>query len=126
MKKKFSKDWKASKQPRKQRKYRFNAPKHIQKRFAASMLSKELKKKYNKNAIVLKKGDVVKIMRGENKKKTGKVSKINIKKSNAYIEGITNVKKDGAKIQIPIHTSNLVIIDLNLEDKFRRKTLERK
>ncbi|HLC56552.1 MAG TPA: 50S ribosomal protein L24 [Candidatus Nanoarchaeia archaeon] len=126
MKTKFSKHWKSSKQIRKQRKYRFNAPKHIQKRFLASMLSKELKKKYNKNAIVLKKGDMVKIMRGENRKKTGKVSKVNMKKSKAYIEGITNVKKDGSKIQIPIHTSNLMITELNLEDKFRRKSLERK
>src|SRR3989338_176397 len=46
MKNKFSTKWKESKQPRKQRKYRANAPLHLRKKFVNVNLSKELRKKY--------------------------------------------------------------------------------
>jgi large subunit ribosomal protein L24 len=60
MKKKWSKTWKSSKQPRKQRKYRHNAPLHIKHKFLSASLSKDLKKKYNIRNISLRKGDRVK------------------------------------------------------------------
>ena len=48
MKKKFSESWKSSKQVRKQRKYRYNAPLHIKQKFVNVHLAKELRKKYKK------------------------------------------------------------------------------
>ncbi len=45
MKKKFSTSWKASRQIRKQRKYRENAPLHLRNKFMTANLSKELRKK---------------------------------------------------------------------------------
>ena len=48
MKKDFSKSWKSSRQPRKQRKYVFNAPLHIRHKLVSANLSKELRKKYGK------------------------------------------------------------------------------
>jgi ribosomal protein uL24 len=51
MKEAFSKKWKSSKQPRKQRKYRHIAPINIVRKFLSSPLSKELKIKYNKRNI---------------------------------------------------------------------------
>ena len=44
MKKKFSNAWIGSKQPRKQRKYRHNAPLNVRNKFLSSHLSKELMK----------------------------------------------------------------------------------
>ena len=55
-------------------------------------LSKDLIKKYKKRSFPLRKGDEVEIMRGEFKKKKGKISKVDLKKSKVYIEGI-NTKK---------------------------------
>ena len=81
MKRKFSIDWKGSKQPRKQRKYRNNAPSHIKNKFLSAHLSKELRKKHNTRNITLKKGDKVKIARGQFKGKTGAVDRINLKKA---------------------------------------------
>ncbi len=123
MKKEFSKHWKASKQPRKQRKYLANAPLHIRKKFISVNLSKELRKKYEKRNIPVKKGDVVKIMRGKFKKKQGKVIEVKLKTSKIFIEGIQVKKQDGSKVNVRLQASNLQIIELNLEDRKRGRVL---
>ncbi|MBT3691530.1 50S ribosomal protein L24 [Candidatus Woesearchaeota archaeon] len=126
MKSIFSLNWKRSKQPRKQRKYRYNAPLHIRRKFMSSPLSKELKTKYTKNSVTVIKGDTVKVLRGQFKGKSGKVSKSNYQKIKVYIEGVEIIKKDGNKVQYPIHPSNIIITTLKLEDKKRIAALERK
>lgn len=118
--------WKRSKQPRKQRKYRYNAPLHIKSKFLASHLSKELRKKYNKRNATVRKGDKIKILRGQFKGKVGKIDRVDLKRTKVYITGIEIAKKDGTKTFYPIHPSNLLITELNLDDKKRVKTLERK
>lgn len=119
MKKRFSTSWIASKQPRKQRKYIANAPKHLKYKFMSVHLSKELKNKYRRRNIEVRKDDVVKILRGKFKKKVGKIIDVNRKKLKVYIEGIQIKKKDGSKINVPLHPSNLMITELNLNDKKR-------
>lgn len=125
MKKTFSKGWNSSKQPRKQRKYRFHAPLHIRQKLAGSHLSKDLKKKYNTRSVQPKKGDKVKVLRGQFKGKSGKIERIDLKKSKLYINGIELIKKDGTKMMYPINPSNVIVEELNLEDKKRVKSLER-
>ncbi len=119
MKQKFSTKWKASKQPRKQRKYRANAPLHIRRKFMSAHLSEDLKKKYERRSFPLKKDDKVKIMNGEFKGKTGKINVINNTKLKVAIEGIQRLKKDGSKVNVWFDPSNLLIQELNLEDKKR-------
>ena len=120
MKKKFSKSWKSSKKPRKQRKYRANAPLNIKRKFLSSHLSKELKQKYKTRSIPLRMDDKIKIVRGQYKGKTGKIVKVLTKKSKVFIENIQNTKNDGTKTYYPIDPSNLIIIELNLTDKKRK------
>ncbi|MBI2129408.1 50S ribosomal protein L24 [Candidatus Woesearchaeota archaeon] len=122
----FSKSWNSSSQPRKQRKYRANAPLHIKGKFLAAHLSKELRKAYNRRGMRLRAGDKVKIMVGQFRKQEGNVEKVDTKKERAYVAGIEIVKRDGSKTLYPIHPSNLMITGLNLEDKKRKKILERK
>lgn len=125
MEKKFSRKWISSKQPRKQRKYRYNAPLHIKQKFMSSTLSKELRKKYGKRSIGLKKGDKVRVLRGQFRKHEGKIEKVDLNKTKVVISGVEIVKKDGTKGTYPINPSNIMIIELNLDDKMRRKSLER-
>jgi|SRR3989344_2645675 len=120
MKKKFSKSWKSSKKPRKQRKYRANAPLNIKRKFLSVHLSKELKNKYKVRNIVLRKNDKVKIMRGQFKGRKEKIIKILTKKSKVLIENIQNNKNDNTKTYYPIDPSNLMIIELDLTDKKRK------
>lgn len=124
--KKFSKSWKSSKKPGKQRKYLYSAPLHIRKNFLSANLSKELRKKYSTRSLPLRKGDKVKVMRGQFKKHTGSIVDVDRKNIKVYIDGCQVVKKDGTKVNVPIHPSNLQVIELNLDDKKRRKILERR
>ncbi len=126
MKQKFSTKWIRSKQPRKQRKYRANAPLHIRHSLISANLNKELRRKYGKRNTPLRKDDNVKIMKGEFKGKTGRIEEINMKKLKIKISGITRTKKDGSKIEVWFDPSNLQIQELNLEDKKRIQALERK
>lgn len=126
MKTKFSSSWKKSKQPRKQRKYRYNAPLHVKQKFVSTHLSKDLRKKYKKRNVNLRKGDSVKVMRGQFKNKSGKVDEVDVKKTSVYVDGIEIVKRDGTKSRYPIHPSNLIITEVNLEDKMRNKIIVRK
>lgn len=119
MKKQFSTKWKASKQPRKQRKYLAKAPLHLKKKMISANLSKELRKKHNKRSITVKKGDMVKIMKGKFKGKKGKVIEVKMKYGKIMIDGINTKKQDGSKANIPMKASNLQITELNLDDKKR-------
>lgn len=125
MKKEFSTAWKASKKPRKQRKFLVNAPLHIKRKFLSCNLTKELRKKYSTRNVPLKKGDSVKVLRGKFKKKEGKVSKVFLKLSKVTIEGIQVKKQDGSKVDVKMRPSNLQIINLNLEDKKRLKKINK-
>jgi large subunit ribosomal protein L24 len=126
MKRKFSNSWTGSRQPRKQRKYLANAPLHIRHKLVSANLSKELRKKYGKRNFPLRKNDEVRIMRGEFKGKAGKVEKIDLKNVRIAIAGIFRSKKDGTKISVYFHPSNVQIKELSMEDKKRIKSIERK
>ena len=126
MKTKFSSLWVRSKQPRKQRKYRHNAPLHIKQKFVSAHLSKELRKKYNRRSVSLRKGDGVKVMRGQFKNKTGKIEEVNVKKTLVYVSGIEFTKRDGTKARYPINPSNLMITEMSIDDKMRNKIVGRK
>ena len=126
MKKKFSKAWKSSKQPRKQRKYLANAPLHLRKKFVSVNLMKELRKKYGKRNVGVRTGDKVKVMRGKFKKKTGKVLKVELKTTKITVEGMQVKKMDGSKVNVKLMPSNLQIIELDISDKKRFKVQQTK
>ncbi len=116
----------SSKKPRKQRKLLYQAPLHKRKKFLASRLSKELTKQLKRRSLTLRKGDEVKIVRGKFKKTIGKITKINLKKSKVYIEGVKRKKISGQEVQVPIHPSNLIILSADLTDPKRQKAIKRK
>lgn len=123
MKQEFSTQWIGSIQPRKQRKYRANAPLHIRHDFVSANLSKELRKKYARRSFPLRKEDEVRIMRGEFKGKKGKIEKVDLKYSRVIIGGIHRTKKDGSKVSVYFNPSNLQIQELNMNDKKRVESI---
>ena len=114
----------SSTQPRKQRLARFTAPHHVARKQMGSHLSDELLKKYDRRSVTVIKGDEVKVMRGDNKGKSGKVLTIDSKARKVTVEGVVNKKADGTEVALPIDPSNLLIVKLNLEDARRRSKLE--
>lgn len=124
MKSAFSTNWKKSVQPRKQRKFRANAPLHIKGKFLNAPLSKELNKKYSVRSMRVKKGDKVKVLRGQFKGAVGKVEKVSLKYEYVHIAKVETTKKDGSKKFYPVNPSNVVILELDI-DKNRQKRLDR-
>ena len=123
MKKKFSTTWKRSVQPRKQRKYRHNAPLHVKGSFLSVNLSKELRQKYGTRNFRLRAGDKVKVMRGSFRGREGAVDDIDVKKQKVYVAKVEVTKKEGAKVRVPQSASNLQITEFKLEDKKRKAKL---
>ncbi|MFH1771058.1 MAG: 50S ribosomal protein L24 [archaeon] len=121
MKAKFSKSWKSSIQPRKQKKYAANAPLHIKGKMISSHLSKDLRVKHKTRSISLRVGDKVKVLRGNRKGEEQRVERINKKSQKVYLEKTEFTKKDGSKATKPFNASNLMIVVLNTDDKRRLK-----
>ena len=70
----------------------------------------------------IKKGDTVKVLAGEDKGKTGVVTKVFVEKKRAIVEGVNMVSKSQkpnaknpqggiVKMEAPIHISNLNVVD---------------
>ncbi|KAJ3298012.1 hypothetical protein HK104_011236 [Borealophlyctis nickersoniae] len=76
-------------------------------------------------SIPIRKDDIVKIVRGSNKDREGKVVSVYRKKWCIYVEKVVKEKVNGATVQIPIHPSNVVVTTLKL-DKDRKALLDRK
>jgi len=91
----------------------------------SSHLSKELRQQYKKRSLPLRKGDEVKVMRGEFKGVVGKVVRIDTKKYKVYVDTVKKKRSIGTEYLVPLSPSNLMIVKLNLDDKYRMKMLER-
>ncbi len=114
-----------SKQPRKQRRWLYKTSKlHERHKLLHATLSEELRKKYGKRSIRVRKGDKVKIMRGEFAGYEGKVLEVDMKKIRIKVDGATITKVDGTEVAVPIHPSNVMITSLEMDD-VRKKILER-
>lgn len=115
-----------SKKPSKQRKWLFQAPLHKRGKIMSVHLSSELREKYGLRSVPIKVGDKVRILRGDNKGIEGKVTRVDRKNYRVYVENVVRESARGEKVPIPIHYSNLMIIELDLSDEWRKRKLERK
>ena len=115
-----------SRQPRKQRKVFFNLPLHLRWHLLNAPLSPELRKELGIKRLPVRKGDVVRIMRGDWKGHEGKVVEVDLKRVAIYVEGVTVKKADGTERYYPIHPSKVMIVKLGELDKVRRKIIERR
>jgi len=113
-----------TKKASKQRKRSVEAPLHVMHKSIAGHLSKELREKYSKRSLPLRKGDVVLIKGGKYDKKQGKVTEVNTKKKYVFVEGIQISKKDGKTSPIKIEPSNVILIELYKDDEKRLKHIK--
>jgi large subunit ribosomal protein L24 len=116
----------ASPKPKVQRKAFYNAPLHLRHKLASAHLSRELRDKLGIRSLPIVVGDRVMIMKGDHKGKTGKVAEVDLKGLWVKVEGITRKKADGTEVLVKFRPWNLLILDLNLKDKWRRRIIERR
>jgi len=112
--------------PGKQRRKMHQAPLNERYRRFSAPLSSKLKESHSTNSVPVRSGDTVMIMRGDRKGSEGKVTRVDRKNYRIFVEGVDREKVDGTKTSIPIHPSKVMITRLNLDDKWRKKILERK
>ena len=110
-------------QPRKQRKALYTAPLHIRRKLMSANLSKDLRADIGKRSLPIRVGDKVQVVRGDFKGHEGKVESIDAKRYKVTVEGVTLSKPDGNAVLLPIHPSNLMIIEADLKDD-RRLNME--
>ena len=114
---KWNASFSGSVKPGKQRTYVRNAPLHIRSTLLGSHLSKDLRQKLKKRSLRVRKGDKVKVMRGQHKGKTGTIDRVDTKRMKVFITGIETIKKDGSKALYAIHPSQLLIQELQSDKR---------
>ncbi|MFQ5974944.1 MAG: 50S ribosomal protein L24 [Candidatus Hydrothermarchaeales archaeon] len=110
-----------SKQPRKQRKARYNAPLHKRQKMVSATLSDKLRVKYDKRSMPVRKGDTIEVMRGDFSGHKGKVEKVDLKRMRIYVEGVTIKRTDGQERFYPVDPSNARITKMVTKDERRIK-----
>lgn len=104
----------------------YQASEFVRSKQLCGHLSDNLMNKYHKRSVRVTEGDTVKVMRGEFKGVSGKITRVSTEKNGVAIEGIKKEKLKGGNLDVFIHTSNLLVTDLNTEDKWRISKLEGK
>lgn len=98
----------------------------VKSRQLSSHLSKELQKKYNRRSVRIIEGDTIRVLRGEFRGVTGKITSVSTPRNGVSVEGVKKEKLKGGNLDVFIHPSNLIVTDLNTEDKWRQNKLEGK
>src|SRR3990172_9848944 len=114
------------KDPGKQRKMLFNAPAHLRHKIMSAPLSPELVKSRGAKTLPVRKGDTIRIMRGDHEGFEGKIQRVDLSDYRIYVEGLTREKVDGTAIFVSVHPSKVMIKTLGLDDKWRKEILKRK
>jgi large subunit ribosomal protein L24 len=101
-------------------------PKHRRDKMVGAVLEDSLRKQYGRKNIRVIKGDSVRVIRGEYKGVEGKVDRVDTEHATFRIEGIQREKIRGGQVKFPIHSSKVMVIALNLDDKYRSEQLQKK
>jgi len=113
------------KSPRKQRRQVQQSSMHTRRNLLNCRLDEFLQEEYGLRSLLVKKGDLVKIMRGQFRETEGKVIRVDHKNIRVHLDSATVTKSDGKEVNTPIHPSNIMLVKLELDDE-RKKIIESK
>jgi large subunit ribosomal protein L24 len=113
-------------QARKQRKRLASRSLHQNHSLLSATLSKELRKRFNRRNLPVRKGDKARVLVGSFKGKEGEVMNIDLGKRKVYIDKVISKKRDGTEVLRAMEPSNIMLIDIDIRDKRRQAILARK
>lgn len=113
-----------SRLPRYQRKAVFTADLFHRRRMMAVPLSRELRRRYGRRSLPVRKGDTVRILSGSYVGREERVAKIDRQAYSVTLDNVTGKTADAKLKPLPIRTSHLVLTKLNLSDAWRRRILK--
>ena len=117
---------KITSRPSKQRKTIWNASGSRRNRLLSAPLSSGLQTRHGTKSLPVRKGDTVKIVRGDFTGVEGKVSEVDRNRNRLYVEGVTRDKVSGTSTKMSVHPSKVQITNLSLDDRWRSKSIEEK
>jgi large subunit ribosomal protein L24 len=86
-------------------------------------LDDSLREEYGLRSLGIKKGDLVRIMRGQFRDTEGKVLGVDYRAIRVLVDGASTTKSDGKEAKIPLHPSSLMLVKLELNDE-RKKNIQ--
>jgi large subunit ribosomal protein L24 len=110
--------------PRKQRKAVFTAHNFARRRFLTVPLSRELRQKYGRRQLPVRKGDTVRVISGSYEGQEERVAKIDTRSRTVTLDNITLKKADQKLKALPVRPNHLLLTRLNLSDSWRRRILK--
>ncbi|PSQ20327.1 50S ribosomal protein L24 [Halobacteriales archaeon QS_8_65_32] len=113
-----------SKQPRKQRKERAEAPLHERHDQVRAPLSADLRDEYGTRSVRVNAGDTVEVTRGDFAGETGEVTEVDLRGAVVHVEEVVLESADGEEVPRPLDASNLRVTNLDLDDPVREQRLE--
>jgi large subunit ribosomal protein L24 len=109
--------------PRRQRKAVYEATTFERRILMTVPLSRELRRRFHRRSVPLRKGDTVMVMSGSFIGREERVAKIDRRGYSVTLDNVT-LKTGESKLKpLAIKTSHLVLTKLNLADAWRRRTL---
>lgn len=113
-----------SRLPRRQRKAVFTASTFERRKRMAVPLSRDLRRRYGRRQVPIRKGDTVRILSGSYVGREERVAKIDRKSYSVTLDNVTGKTADAKLKPLPIRTSHLLLTKLNLADPWRRRVLK--
>src|SRR5580700_1678692 len=112
-------------QPRRQRKAVFTADHQERRRRMAVPLSRELRTRYGRRSLPVRKGDTVRVLAGSYSTvgEERRVARVDREHYRLTLDNVTTKTADAKLKPLPIRPSHLVLTKLNLSDAWRRRVL---
>jgi large subunit ribosomal protein L24 len=110
--------------PRKQRLAWAQAAHHERRRRLTLPLSRELRSRYGRRRLPVRKGDTVRILAGSYVGREERVARVDRRHYRVVLDNVTLKKADSKLIQLPLTPGHLMITKLNLADPWRRRVLK--
>ena len=115
-----------SRQPRRQRKAMFTADHQERRHRMAVPLSRELRTRYGRRSLPVRKGDTVRVLSGSYSTvgEERRVARVDRRDYRLTLDNVTTKTADAKLKPLPIRPSHLVLTKLNLSDPWRRRILK--
>src|SRR5580692_5752534 len=111
-------------QPRRQRKALYDAHSAERRRRMSVALSRELRQRYGRRQVPVRKGDTVRILSGSFRGREERVAKVVRRDYTVTLDNVTGKTGDQKLKPLPIRLAHLLLVRLNLSDPWRRRILK--
>jgi len=109
--------------PRRQRRALYNAPTSERRRRMTVPLSRELRRRFRRRNVPVRKGDTVRVLSGSFAGREERVARISRRDYSVTLDNVTLKTAEEKLKPLALRTSHLVITHLNLADPWRRRSL---